>query len=115
MPCRRGYLPRQHRYQSCSPFQAQQQNQAEQERGRSENERTKRALDKREQDMDIEVARQVQEQLARTDKYQQLMQTSAEWDKRMATLYKGADKHNEKQFEDKVKAVQQKQKGVIER
>lgn len=95
--------------------QVQQQIQAELERGRAEVERAKHALEKREQERKIEVAREVQEQLARTDKFQRLMATSAEWDKRMETLYKGADKRNEKQFEDKVKAVQQKQKGVMER
>lgn len=91
--------------------QAQQQNQAELERGRAENEKAKRALAKREQDMDIEVERRTQERLALTDKYQQLMQTSTEWDKRMATLYKGADKQNEKAFKDKVS----QKKGDFER
>lgn len=91
--------------------QAQQQAQAELERGRAADEKRKRALDKREQDMDIEVARQVKEKLAQTDKYQLLMQTSAEWDKRKTTLHKGTDKQNEKTFEQKVS----QKKGEFER
>ena len=86
--------------------QAQQQVQAELERGRAEVEKGKRANDKRSREIDIEVGRRVQEELARTDKYQRFMATSAEWDKRMQMLYHGTDKRNEKAFENKVKALQ---------
>lgn len=86
---------------------ARQQMQAELERGRAEVEKGKRANDKRSREMDIEVGRRVQEELARTDKFQRFMATSAEFDKRLEMLYKGADnKRNEKAFEDKVKVMQ---------
>ncbi len=92
--------------------QAQQQAQAEIERGRTEDEKRKRALDKREQELDVEVARKAQERLEQTDSYQRLMAISPDWEQRMTTLYNGADKHNEKAFEDKVKAMR---KGQVER
>lgn len=90
-------------------LQMQQQVQAELERGRAEVEKGKRANDKRSHEIDIEVGRRVQEELARTDKYQRFMATSVEWDKRMEMLYKGADKRNQKAFEEKVKAMQKKE------
>lgn len=86
--------------------QAHQQVQAELERGRAEVERGKRANDKRSREMDVEVGRRVQEELARADKYQRFMATSAEFDKRLEMLYKGADKRNQKAFNEKVKALQ---------
>lgn len=90
-----------------------QQMQEELERGRAEVEQGKLANQKRSREIDVEVGRRVQEQLARTDKFQRLMQTSVEFNKRLELLYKGADKRNKKTFEDKVKSV--RQKGEIER
>lgn len=88
--------------------QQSQQMQAELERGRAEIEKGKRANDKRSREMDVEVGQRVQEELARTDKYQRFMATSAEWDKRLEMLYHGADKRNEKAFNEKVKAMNKK-------
>lgn len=87
-------------------LQMQKQAQAELERGRAEVEKGKRANDKRSQELDVEVGQRVQAELARTDKYQRFMATSAEWDKRLEMLYKDADKRNEKAFTEKVRAMQ---------
>lgn len=79
---------------------------AELKRGRAEVEKGKRINQKREHDLDIEIARRVQEQLARTDKFQRLMATSAIFNRRMAELYKGAGERNSREFNKKVKALQ---------
>lgn len=87
-----------------------QQIQEELERGRAEVEQGKLANAKRSRELDIEVGRRVQDELSRVDKFQRFMATSAEFEKRLERLYKGADKRNSRTFEDRIKARQKGEK-----
>lgn len=90
--------------------QAQQLAQAELERGRAENEKGKCAIQKREQELNLEVERRTQERLEKTDDFQRLMQTSSAWEQRVAVLHKnkGSKQQSEKATDEKVKPIASK-------
>lgn len=90
--------------------QERQQIQSELERGRAENEKSKRAIQKREQELNLEVERRTQERLEKTDNFQRLMQTSSAWEQRVAALHKskGSKQQREKTTDEKVKPIASK-------